>query len=133
MSRVFSFAEESCYDKAEKFRSIRKSVDFRVVSIGRIGDDRVDFRLKADWGIFYDPEDEYLIQHLQSAHPAIDWGYFVFYRKWTSGELEIIDPGLDRVVGKISVWRALPSDPDGEQDWTNVTDLNAWKVEHERI
>lgn len=135
MSRVFKFAEEACWDRSDRFRQVRKSVRFRIVSVGKIGDVRLNECFDADFGIFYDPEDEWLIGILSDLQPTIAWSQFVFWKKTDHSGVDVIDPADDRVVAKIVVNRGpVGPDPSGETleiDMTNVVDLNSWRVERE--
>lgn len=107
---------------------------FRVVSIGKINDHRVNSTFRADFGIFYDPEDQYLIGLLTDCYPSVDWGRHVFWKRPDHSGVDVIDPDDDRVVAHVVVNRGEPgrrSNPSGEIDMTNVVDLNSWRVERE--
>lgn len=135
MSKVFRFAEESCWDRSDRFRQVRKSVRFRIVTIGKIGDARLNDCFDADYGIFYDPEDEWLISILSDLCPRVSWGRYVFWKKTDHSGVDVIDPSDDRVVAKIVVNRGpVEPDPSGEmleRDMTNVIDLMSRRVERE--
>lgn len=122
MSKVLSFAEESCWD-GETFRSIRRPVVFSL-KLPKISFDR---EFTADFGVFYDFDDEWLIQILDREFPAIDWGRFVFFKKLDHSAIQLIDTEIDRVVGEIVVrgsqkGRILPDQlPEG------VVCLDKWR------
>lgn len=100
MSTVVSFAEESCWD-GETFRSIRREVVFVIaghaIQSGRVV--RAEFR--ADYGVFWDGEDEWLIALLKETVPDIDWGWFVFHKKLDQSGISVINPESGKVVGSI--------------------------------
>jgi hypothetical protein len=100
MSQVVSFAEESCWD-GETFRSIRREVVFVIaghaIRTGRMI--RAEFR--ADYGVFWDGEDEWLIQLLAEAVPDIDWGWFVYHKRMDQSGIYIVNPDTGQTVGSI--------------------------------
>ncbi len=100
MSTVVSFAEESCWD-GEIFRSIRREVVFVVsghaIQFGRV----VRAELRADYGIFWDGEDEWLIGLLTESIPDVDWGWFVYHKKIDQSGIGIINPESGQTVGSI--------------------------------
>ena len=132
MSQLYKFAEEACWDRSDRFRQHRKSVVFRVASIGKIDGIRVNETIRADFGVYYDPEDEYLIGLLTDLGHGIDWGRFVFWKRPDHNGIDVIDPADDRVVAHVVVNRGqLGSGTSGDVDMTNVVELMARRVERE--
>lgn len=100
MSSVISFAEESCWD-GEKFRSIRRPVVFVVAGHAIKTGVVVRKEFTADFGIFYDVDDEWLIQILSSELPSVDWSWFVYHKKLDHSGIMIYNPDNGKVVGSI--------------------------------
>lgn len=119
---VSSFAEEICW-VGDQRRVSKKEVVFRVTSIGKIQGWRVDFELRASYDLWYDPDDEALIDVLSSQAQWIDWGALIFYKKPDHSAIVIFDPAEDRELGQITVRRRMGGDPSGEIDMTNVVAL----------
>jgi len=117
MASLAYFAEETCWLGTE-WRPVRKPVTFEVV--GTIFGESRSFEMESDYGIFYDPQDEYLIACLTIAEPSVDWEGLVYWRRADMTFVSVIDPATDQVVAKISVRRGKTS---GEIDWTNVVQL----------
>ena len=60
---------------------------------------RRDFR--ADFGLWYDVDDDCLIQILQDNDPDIRWDWFVYFKKLDHSAILIIHPETNKVVGQI--------------------------------
>jgi hypothetical protein len=99
-SNVLSFAEESCWD-GEKFRSIRREIVFVVAGHAIQSAKAIRHEFRADFGLWYDEEDEWLLQILRREVPGIDWGYFVYFKRIDHSCIWIIDPEDNKVVGSI--------------------------------
>lgn len=127
MSTVQSFAEESCWS-GETLRSVRKRVTFRVVSVGRMFGERRDFELEADFALWYDPENQYLLDLLREACPAVNWERYIFYPMLDHSQIDVIEPISDDLVATISVRKRIGGDPSGESDSTNVTNMEEFRL-----
>jgi hypothetical protein len=128
---IVAFAEEVCW-KGDVRRPTSKEVVFRVTSIGKIDGRRVDFDMSGSFDIWWDPDDESLLDLLTESDPGllcINWDRFVFWRKHDHSAISIIDPADDSVVGSIVVRKRLGGDPSGEIDWTNVVMPIQWRKE----
>lgn len=122
MSTVVSFAEESCWD-GETFRSIRREVVFVVaghaIQSGRV----VRAEIRADYGIFWDGEDEWLIALLSESLPDIDWGWFVYHKKLDQSGIWIINPDSGKKVGSIFLRGRSTQRLSGENAAANVVPI----------
>lgn len=112
--------EENVWGRDNQRRPVRQKVIFRITSIGRIQQLRIDARFVSDFGLFYDPDDTMIMSVLSSEIPSVVWGQYVFWREYDKGQINIIDSITDQVVGSIVVRKRLGGDPSGEIDWTNV-------------
>lgn len=126
-AQLKSFVEESCWDGQDGFRPVRKSVTFRLVSVGKIAGKRVDLEFESDFGVFYDPEDDFLMAALAQADPSIDWSQFVYWKKLDRSGIGVINPENDKTVAKITVRKRMGGDPAGEMDMTNVVVMKEWE------
>lgn len=103
MSEIVSFAEESCWN-GEDFRSRRKQVGFRVYSIGRhLGEERIDSEFTADYGLWWDQDDEVLLFHLEGISPSVPWREFVYVKKMDHSGIDIFNPDGDMLVARVEV------------------------------
>ena len=100
MSTVVSFAEESCWD-GERFRSVRREIVFVVAGHAIQTGKMIRHEFRSDFGIFYDVDDDLLIQILREELPAVDWGWFVYHKKLDHSGISIINPDNGKVVGSI--------------------------------
>ena len=131
MSVIASFAEESCWDK-DQFRQVRKSVTFRIFSPGKIQGIRVDHAFEADFGVWYDPGDEYLIAKLTDLGLGINWGRLIYWKKLDHSEIEVFSHEDDeRPVAFIRVRGRVGGDPSGEEDRSNVVELSQFRLARE--
>lgn len=134
MSSVLSFAEETCWD-GDKFRSIRRPVvfvlegSFPVFENGRSPAYTQDLKHEFvnDFGLFYDPFDEWLVSELQREVPEIDWGRLIFHRKIDHSAIELIDPDDDITIGKIYPRGSGPQRTPGEALPEGVVCLGQWR------
>lgn len=102
MSSVVSFAEESVWD-GERFRSIRREIVF-VVQLNNVpieGQKSSRHEFRADFGIFWDVEDDWLIQILREEIPGPEWGWYVYHKKLDQSGISVINPDSGRTVGTI--------------------------------
>lgn len=124
--RMFSFVEESVW-KGEEHRSVRNSVVFRLVSVGKIQGIRLDEEFMADFGLWYDPDDTRLIEKLTELNLGIDWGGYVFWRK--PDGIDVIQYGDEEVtVASIVVRKRMGGDPVAEVDTTNVVSMSGFRT-----
>lgn len=99
MSQVLSFAEESCWD-GERFREIRRPVVF-VLQVNFPGRGMIRHEFELDYGVFYDVEDDWLVDKLQRDIPDLEWGWLVYHKKVDHSGINLINPDSGRVVGQI--------------------------------
>lgn len=99
-SNISYFVEESCWD-GDKFRSIRREVVFVVAGHAIQTGRAVRHEFRADFGLWYDYEDELLIQILTEEIPGIDWGWYVYHKKLDHSAIHILNPDTGKVVGSI--------------------------------
>lgn len=125
---VLSLAEESCWD-GDQPRLVRKSVTFRITSPGKVRGLRIDHEFVADFGLWYDPEDRYLVGKLTELGLGIDWGSYVFWKMLDHSEISVIDPELDLEVASIRVRGRVGGDPVGREDRSNVICLGSRRAE----
>ena len=100
MSTVVSFAEESCWD-GERFRSVRREIVFVIAGHAIQTGKMIRHEFRSDFGIFYDVDDELLIEILREELPAIDWGWFVYHKRLDHSGISIINPDSGKVVGSV--------------------------------
>jgi hypothetical protein len=81
----------------------------------------------ADFGLWYDEEDEWLIQILQDEYPAIEWGYFVYFKKIDYSAILIIDPEDNKVVGSIYPRGRTKQKLSGENTAANITSMAVFR------
>lgn len=122
MSKVFSFAEESCWD-GENFRSVRREIRFVLQIHGLPAPYPRRHEFKADFGIFYDPDDGWLIQILTEEVPGVDWGWLIFHKKLDHSGIIVHHPDSGKVVGSISVRRGIKQKLSGETVGGNVVPI----------
>lgn len=99
-AKVVSFAEESCWD-GDKFRSVRREVVFVIAGHSLKKGELVRQEFRADYGLFYDVEDELLINLLEREIPDVKWGWYVYHKKLDHSGISIIHPESGKTVGSI--------------------------------
>ncbi len=100
---IFSFAEETVWN-GEDFRSKRKRVDFRVFSVGRaLTGEKIDVGFSADYGLWWDQDDEVLMWHLEGLGLSVKWRDLVFHKKMDKSGIDVFDPETDALVARIEV------------------------------
>lgn len=102
MAEVVSFAEETCWS-GEDFRHVRKKVGFRIYSIGRHLGDKIDAEFIADYGLWWDQNDEILLFHLNEVAPTVHWRDKVYHKKMDMSGIDIYDPDSDMLVARVEV------------------------------
>jgi hypothetical protein len=100
MSQVVSFAEESCWE-GERFRTVRRQIVFVLIGTSARLKKSVRREFTADFGLWYDVDDEWLIEILREEEPEIDWGYFVFFKKLDHSAITIHHPETNEVVASV--------------------------------
>jgi len=125
-SNVLSFAEESCWD-GDKFRSIRREIHFVVEGHAIQTGVAIRHEFAADFGLWYDEEDEWLLQILKEFYPAIEWGYFVYFKKIDHSAIMIIDPDSDKIVGSIFPRGRTKRKLSGENRAANIVSMAEFK------
>ena len=100
MSQVVSFAEESCWD-GERFRTVGREIVFVVSGFAVKQGRSIRREFVADFGLWYDVDDEWLISLLRREVPEVDWGWFVFHKKLDHSAIMIHNPDSGKVVGSI--------------------------------
>lgn len=142
MSEVRSFVESTCW-RGDQFLSVRKQVVFRVRSTrwfkpsavvagipiqnARV---EIDTELVADYGVWYETDNEYLRASLQEQMEIqLDWGAYVYHTKLDHSGIDVIDPETDRVVMKIQVRRYTGKSLSGQElsGRENVVDMTEFK------
>jgi hypothetical protein len=97
---VVSFAEESCWD-GERFRSVRREIVFVVAGFAISPGKSIRGEFRADFGLWYDLDDDLLIQILVRDIPSVDWGWFIYHKKIDHSAILIYHPETGKVVGSI--------------------------------
>jgi hypothetical protein len=100
MSQVVSFAEESCWE-GERFRTIRRQIVFVLSGFGTTLKKSIRREFTADFGLWYDVDDEWLIEILRREEPDVDWGYFVFFKKTDHSAIIVHHPETNEIVANI--------------------------------
>lgn len=125
-ANVLSFAEESCWD-GDKFRSIRREIVFRLQGHAIKPNELLTHEFRADFGLWYDEEDEWLIQILRDELPDVDWGWFVYWKIPDHSEILILNPEDSRTVGSIYPRGRVKRKLSGEIGAANVISMAAFK------
>lgn len=102
---VHNFLEDSCHDKNDQLKRFLNPVVFRLFSVGGALGPRVDVAFTANYGIYYDPDDNPLIQCLLVAEPGIDWGRMTYHRRHDRPRVEVINTETGKVVARIETRR----------------------------
>lgn len=123
MSQVISFAEESCWD-GERFRSIRRPVVFVVAGHAIRPGHTLRHEFIADFGIFYDIEDEWLIDILREKIPGVDWGWYVYHKHLDHSGIKILNPDDGQVVGSIFPRGGTKQKLSGDHTACNITPIS---------
>lgn len=130
MAEVISFAEESCFE-GDKLRTIRREVYFNVRCFGSSFHERHNFEILSDYGLWYEYEDETLLEILRATIPDERWGWYVYHKKMDHSAIEILCPDSGKVVGIIEVRRRSNQKLSGETLGGTVMywdQVQAWKV-----
>ena len=120
MSNVMSFAEESCW-KGDEFRSVRREVVFVIAGHAIQTGVAIRHEFRADYGLWYDQEDEILLAILREERPDVDWGFFVYHKLMDHSGIHIYHPDSGKVVGSIYPRGRTRQKLSGENVGTNVT------------
>lgn len=131
VSNVLSFAEESCWD-GETFRSIRIPVVFVVAGHAIQTGKAVRHEFVADYGLWYDYDDEVLLHILKEGRPDIDWGWFVYHKRMDHATISMINPDTGKVVGSIYVRGRAKQKLSGEILPANVVSIQHGHVVRQR-
>jgi hypothetical protein len=124
VSQVLSFAEESCWD-GERFRTIRREIVF-VVTGFQIRDahgESIRREFRADFGLWYDVDDDWLIQILKREEPSIRWDWFVYHKKLDHSAIIIHDPNTGKALGQIYPRGRTKQKLSGENSGANITTI----------
>ena len=130
-SNVLYFAEESCWD-GETFRSIRREVVFVIAGHAIQTGVPIRHEFTADFGLWYDYEDEVLLQILKEQLPAIDWGWFVYHKKIDHSAIMIYNPDSGQVVGSIYPRGRKKQKLSGENMAANITPITKGREYQEK-
>lgn len=132
-SNVLSFVEESCFS-GDQFKSVRREVIFTVNGFGNNLGRPIQSDFSADFGLWYDYEDKYLVEILEDSFPDIRWGWFVFHKKMDHSSIQILHPETTAVVGSIHVRRGSNQKLSGEILGGNVmswASVQLWKEQRD--
>lgn len=119
---VVSFAEESCWD-GEKFRSVRREIVFVVAGFAIRPGQSIRREFVADFGLWYDQEDEWLIQILRETLPEIEWSWFIYHKRLDHSAILIYHPENGKVVGSIYPRGRTRQKLSGEITGGNITPI----------
>lgn len=134
MSQVISFAEESCWN-GEDFRHIRRKVVFKVFSIGKKLGPKFEQEFTADYGLWWDGEDEVLLYHLEGLSLPVNWRGMIFHKKLDQSGIDVYDADTDRLVARIEVRRyeGRKLTEDLTDLGPNVTMLAEWRRKRDEV
>lgn len=122
MSSVISFAEESCWD-GERFRTIRREIVFVVAGVGIAPGKSIRGEFIADFGLWYDVDDGWLISILREKLPQVEWGWFVYHKKLDHSAILIYNPDTGNVVGSIYPRGRTKQKLSGENTGVNIVPI----------
>jgi hypothetical protein len=128
-TNIKSFAEESCWD-GEQFRSIRRPVIF-VVELW-YPQLLNNHEFTADFGVFFDPHDEWLIDILKREIPGPPWDWYVYWKKPDHSSINLLNPETNADLGSIRPRGALNPEISGERLPEGIVSLAAWRENRER-
>jgi hypothetical protein len=123
MAQVVSFAEESCWD-GDRFRSVRREIVFVVCGFALVPGKSIRGEFRADFGLWYDVDDEWLIQILQREIPEVRWDWHVYHKKLDHSAIMIHDPETGKVVGQIYPRGRGRQKLSGENGGANVVSIS---------
>lgn len=103
-AEIVGFAAATCWE-GEVFRSVRREICFKAYHVGNAIGFKLDQEFVADYGIFFDPNEEYLVGVLTDNMPEIPWSTFRFHRKLDQSGIDVYGPDHKRVVARIVVRR----------------------------
>jgi hypothetical protein len=138
MSQIVSFAEESCWD-GERFRSVRREIVFvvRGWQLPTIQGKQVLREFTADFGLWYDVDDELLIKILRDLEPSVRWDWYVYHKKLDHSAIVIHDSETGKSVGQISCRGGTKQKLSGEMYGANIVpiargkDIRAARIKRE--
>lgn len=124
MSQVVSFAEESCWD-GEQFRTVRREIVFviRSLQIKTPDGEPIYHEFRADFGIFYDIEDDWLIEILAREIAGVQWGWYVYHKKIDHSGIDLIHPETGKVLGSIQTRGGAKQKLSGEILGANIVPI----------
>lgn len=125
-SNVLSFAEESCW-KGDQWRSIRREIHFVIAGHAIQTGVAIRHEFAADFGLWYDEDDEWLLGILKETYPAINWGHFIYFKLPDHSAIMIIEPDDDRVVGSIYPRGRTKRKLSGENNTANIVSMAEFK------
>lgn len=105
MNNVLSFVEESCFS-GDTFKSVRREIVFTLRGYGNQLGQVMNNDFRADFGLFYDYEDNYLREILADEFPLLKWENFVFHKKMDHSGIDIIETDTAKICGSIHVRRS---------------------------
>lgn len=123
MSTVVSFAEESCWD-GDRFRTVRREIHFVLIGFSTVLPKTIRREFTADFGLWYDVDDEWLIQILQREAPEINWSYYVYFKKLDHSAINIYHPESGEVVGAVVPRGRTKRKLSGENAGANVVPIS---------
>lgn len=77
----------------------------------------------ADFGLWYDEEDEWLIAILTKEIPDVEWGYFVYFKRLDHSEILILNPENNRTIGSIYPRGRTKQKLSGENTTANIVSM----------
>jgi hypothetical protein len=102
MAETVSFPEHTCWNE-ENFRFARKPVMFRLFSVGGLLGVEFEAEFEADYGVWYQQDDDHLIHFLREKVPGVPWEELVYHRKWDHTGIDVCEPDEDRLVARVEV------------------------------
>lgn len=102
---VISFAEISCFNRQDQFRSQLAPVVFRLFSVGRGLGHKVDVEFTDSYGLYYDSDDENLITALRNAAPGLPWAQMMYHRWLDQSRIQVVHPERGTIVAQIETRR----------------------------
>jgi hypothetical protein len=133
VSNLVSFAEESCFS-GDTFRTVRREIVFTVVGFGNRMGVPIKEDFVADYGLWYDYDDNMLLEILSNQFPQVQWAHYIYHKLLDHKGISIVDPDNDQVVGNICVRRASSLKLSSETQGGNViywNQVQQWKEERD--
>lgn len=107
-AELLSYVEQTCHGPDDQLLAELQPVTFRLFSVGRGLGKRVDTSFTADYGLYYDSDDDRLISLLQYAVPEVNWFHNKVYHRWLDkSRIQVLNGNTGGLVAQIETRRYM--------------------------